>query len=286
MNDEEPRLGLPYHRQYLDPGPAQERIAQKVRFRLHKLLRATFEVHPLCEYLEAEIGIKVQWVGNGGRHLEGYIEALSDLEVLHLVNVAARHAIGLDGNRAGNIRTRKQGAWVEGVRRIFQEENIAYRLDEMGGVHPLIDTAFTAEVEAVIEGLGRPRYHNVRIELEKGLKAIDQPQQDWKAAVRGTFYAAEGMFRLMFKELEPERLVPKYVRTNLDPFGKAIEDKNEREAFLSLVSIFQSWVGAAQEYRHEQGIEEPHQPPRDIALLLVSQGLSYLRWLVALDSRG
>ncbi len=49
------------------------------------------------------------------------------------------------------------------------------------------------------------------------------------------------------------------------------------------VASFKDWVDASHNYRHEQGSEEPVQPPIDLAILAISNGTSFLRWLIAID---
>lgn len=286
MADELP-MGMPFHRVYLDPGPPKEAIGAKARFRLHKMMRLLFADFPLANFLEEEVGKPVPWMGAGGKNFEKYLEHLTDHEVLHVITATSAHARSLDkrSQKGDGALTTLNKKWVVAAGRILQEENIGYRIDDLGGVHPIVDLSFYREVEAAVAGLGKPRYANVRAELEKGLGAIDQLERDWKAGVRGTFFAIEGLFRLLFKDIEhpPERLVSGFVMKNFKPRLAAIADKNERVAFESVVASFQDWVDAAQQYRHEPGTEDPHQPPQDLALVLIGQGLSFIRWLVAQD---
>jgi hypothetical protein len=55
-------------------------------------------------------------------------------------------------------------------------------------------------------------------------------------------------------------------------------------AAMKQLASFKDWVDASHNYRHEQGSEEPVQPPIDLAVLAVSNGAAYIRWLVALDN--
>jgi hypothetical protein len=52
-----------------------------------------------------------------------------------------------------------------------------------------------------------------------------------------------------------------------------------------LAQSFADWVDAAHPYRHGQKSEEPVEPPEELAVLLVSQGASFVRWLVDLDQQ-
>ena len=44
-------------------------------------------------------------------------------------------------------------------------------------------------------------------------------------------------------------------------------------------------VTTAHFYRHQRGHPKPHQPPYDVAILMVSQGLAFVRWLVTIDQK-
>ena len=50
------------------------------------------------------------------------------------------------------------------------------------------------------------------------------------------------------------------------------------------IKSFGEWVEGCHSYRHGQDKPEPNQPPVDYAVLLVSQGLSFMRWLAGFDS--
>jgi hypothetical protein len=49
------------------------------------------------------------------------------------------------------------------------------------------------------------------------------------------------------------------------------------------VSALADWVDACHNYRHEEGVEEPSQPPIELAVELISTGASFLRWLISID---
>ena len=68
----------------------------------------------------------------------------------------------LEKKRSGPIvdpRASKQ--FLGEVARIFAEENGAYQIDALSGVHPLIDPEFDANRHATIAVLRAPRYANV-----------------------------------------------------------------------------------------------------------------------------
>jgi hypothetical protein len=105
---------------------------------------------------------------------------------------------------------------------------------------------------------------------------------DGKAAVRGVFTPAEGLFRLMtsagvlgVSELD------KNIRPRIDALFVA--DIPARTASHRILASFQDWIAACHQYRHEPGTEEPAQPPLSLAIMLVSQGAGFIRWLIQID---
>ena len=73
-----------------------------------------------------------------------------------------------------------------------------------------------------------------------------------------------------------------------DKIGKSLQSINgghptQQSANAKLLESYKHWINAAHFYRHEEGGEEPSQPSEDLAILMVSQGLSFVRWLAGID---
>jgi hypothetical protein len=51
-----------------------------------------------------------------------------------------------------------------------------------------------------------------------------------------------------------------------------------------MVASFSEWVDGAHPYRHEHG-EEVAQPPLELAVNLLSLGITNVRWLAELDAQ-
>jgi hypothetical protein len=64
-----------------------------------------------------------------------------------------------------------------------------------------------------------------------------------------------------------------------------VADATALRAANKSLNAFGDWVDACHEYRHEQGVEEPSQPPIDLAVQLISVGSGFLRWLVNIDQQ-
>lgn len=274
---------------YLDRGEPNK-DSPKARFRIAKLAsaqcpaskyernrRTTDHAKLAQERIENELGIKFATKSAAGslhRNWEWFFNRISLYEVLDTVTIVTSYL--RDSYR------RDEGAFIEGVQRIFREENLAYEIDDVGGVHPLVDSAFSAARLSSVAALSEERYSATA----QCVEAIDlhllQEPVDYIGAIRSAFGANENLFKLMYK-------VPRLdSRTAGEKLGKDLQalysgHPTLQSAAAKSLESFKDWINAAHFYRHEQGVEAPNQPTEEAAILLVSQGLSFVRWLAQID---
>lgn len=179
----------------------------------------------------------------------------------------------------------ERSAVIATLRTMLLEEYLAFEMTDDGSVKPKIDMAFAGNVEAAIALMGKPRYAGVRREFETGQTSLSPIPPNWTQATRHTFFALENLFKLMFPK-QP-RLGAKEAETVL----KAALDRRYASATPSvqreasrMLSAFKEWIEAGHFERHAQGTEDPHTIPEELGILMVSQGTSYLRWLIELDT--
>jgi hypothetical protein len=175
------------------------------------------------------------------------------------------------------------GKWLDEVQAAFTEENTHYRVDAAGGVHFHFDEEFARNRAATIAALQPQRYRNVLDAFDGSLSALSKTPPDGKGAIRQTFAAAEGLFRLMLPD------VPRLTAKELDRLQPLIQaamagNLTAQPAALKLLASFKDWVDAAHFYRHEAGAEEVSQPPLTLAVHMTSLGASFIRWLAELDA--
>src|SRR5262249_34753469 len=162
--------------------------------------------------------------------------------------------------------------------KIFADENLAYDIDNVGGVHPRIDREFQRNLASAVAGLEPDRHHGVRNELAGGEKNFSAVPPNYQQALRAIVSAGGGTFWTMFpyavltgEEIE-RRLLPLVERCyDGDPAAQ--------KAAQSLVVAFKAWCEASRLYRHQPGSANSSIPPPDVAVFLVSSGASLLRWL-------
>jgi hypothetical protein len=261
---------------YLDRGePAQD--SARVRRRLAALVTELPD-------LKDDLGVVPRELGADVRPGTGWVTFFRECElkdVLDVITVA--HQLLLSKRASGMRQPSAPDRWLREVRRIFREENVHYDVDDLGGVHFYLDEQFARNRAATIAALQSARYANVLHSFEGGLAALSQVPPDGKGAIRATFAAVEGLFRLMFPK------APRLGATEsevLRPLLQAAHagDNVAQSASGKLLTSFKEWIDAAHLYRHEQGKEEVAQPPLTLAVYLTSTGASHLRWLAELDA--
>jgi hypothetical protein len=177
----------------------------------------------------------------------------------------------------------KADAWHAFVSRVFREDNIGYSLDEKCGVRYLIDEEFERNRVSTLKCLESDRYAGVQAAFQAAHENFARTPADTKGALRHSFEAAEIMTK--FISDSGKGLVAKFVKTELEPLIQKLyaKDPEAQRSSLSAAQSFADWVDAVHVYRHGHGKEWATVPPVELTILLISQGASFIRWLVELD---
>lgn len=172
----------------------------------------------------------------------------------------------------------ERATWIEFVRGVFEEENLAYRIDDDGGVHPFVDAEFTRQTASSLEALDQPRFGQARAEfeaMERNLRSGDS-----LGALRSVFACAESVFKVLFPG--ESRLDASAIDKKLAPAlatkmgaGNPLSDAGK----LTL-SSFKGWTNASHQFRHGSGSHAPVDVPSDLLIVHVSGGVAFTRWLI------
>ena len=267
-------LGRRFSQVYLIP---VELLQDSKRMRRRIGIAVFSHARNVRDILNREIGTALE--GPGSAREDYWPAAFAKLElrdVLDAITVVARRL-----NDFGNNR----GDFLEEIQRIFNEEHVSYTLDKLGGVHFRVDAEFERSRISTIGTLSASRYDGARDQVERAYRALDGIPPDGKLAIRCAFFATEGLFRLLFPnahQLSSGEVI-KYLKPLVD---QSMSDKRPAlQVTLKQLEAFKDWIDAAHFYRHEPGTEEPAQPPLELAILMVSQAASYLRWLQQFDRK-
>jgi hypothetical protein len=266
---------------YIDKGPplgdsarARERLcASFSEFARHRLPQ-------VAQLMRARKGIKIRVVGVTEDHYR-FDEFFRNAALVDLLDSITLIATALDPPGTSHRRD----GWVDEVRFIFQTENLRYRVDDLGGVHFNPDEAFERVRVCMINALQSKRYGNAAAAADDAYRALDGQPADGKGAVRSIFEAAEIVFRLLVGDTKCQRLGTDEVDKFLAPMlaQHYVTDDPAKHSASLLAKSFRQWVASAHFQRHGQPVEEPYQPPPEIALTLLSQGTAFVRWLAELD---
>lgn len=273
MDDDSPELGKRFSQIYIT---RPELLPDSVRMRRrvgHKVFGAWQESGILlANLLNSELGTNLTLLN--AQYEFYWPENFAHLQlrdVLDAITVVA-------------LRHPPKSQFIHDIRRIFSEECVRYAIDDLGGVHLKVDSAFEQNRVAAVASLSSSRYQGVRELLEEGYKSIDAIPPDGKMAMRNVFFAAEGLFRLMFPkahQLSTSEL-SKHLKPLLDQHYAGQRPANH--AAQKQLAQLSDWVDGAHFYRHEPGTEEPSQPPFEMAVNYVSVGTSWIRWLRSFDA--
>jgi hypothetical protein len=277
-----PLHGDTYSRLYIVPD-APLRDSERARNRLGARARRLFEsCNPgerlkIAQFIHEESGARLPDDGQYGFSWDRFFRTCAIRDVLCAVTHIGRYL------QASGSPT-KSANWLFDARRIFAQEHLAYVIDVAGVVHPLVDQEFERNRVSAIAGLQMPRYANVLDAFQKVPECLLEIPPDAKGAWRAVFSANEGLFKLIFRA--SPRLTAGEIDARLAP---VVRTKYGGEATALRVAqrqlqSFKEWVEASHNYRHEPRSEGPAQPPLELAILAISEGTSFLRWLCTLDT--
>lgn len=227
--------------------------------------------------LERELGITFGTRSTSGHFIksfEWFFNRITILEFLDALTILVMER---------NARYRAEGnTYLAELKRIFLEENLAYEFDDKGGIHPLVDGAFTANTNSAIAALEGERYAGTLALIENIDGHLIQNPPNYVGAIRAVFGANENLFKLIF---ETNQLNAKFAADHIGPIQQRLYDGHPLQlgSNSKMLAAFKQWIDAAHFYRHEEGAESPTQPSEEFSVLFISQGLGFVRWLAQID---
>lgn len=231
---------------------------------------------PLKNAIEEELGIRYLIIRHS-QVLDSWPHFFENIKPNKLLDaITVLHRVMLANGKAGDF--------ISEVNRIFREENIAYEVDDEGGVHPFIDGTFQVTKQSAIRGMSVSRYALSLSRIEEIDAHLMAETPNYIQAIRAVFGANENLFKLMFSA---HRLDKKSASDKIGRQLQSIYDGHQtmQRTSAQILSSFIGWIEAAHHYRHEEGAEEPSQPAEEIAVIMISEGMSFVRWLVAIDKK-
>ncbi|OEO28990.1 hypothetical protein VW23_027485 [Devosia insulae DS-56] len=211
-----------------------------------------------------------------------FLSAIAAMPWLDLLKV-----VYFTGKYAEQVGSKRD--YIQSMQELFKSTRLNWEMDDHGGIHPLRDTAYAAQRASVIAGLSEPRFANAAAAMARFVDAYDSAKPDNKLAINHVFDAAEALFKLRYQPTPPDRLTTgtagQYLGKDFPrPKAQHEDESHLKRANSAMVAGFAGWVEACQQYRHElRQPDSDEQPPNELTELLVSAGMSYVRWLVRID---
>lgn len=280
MADDEVRpVGELFSRAYGERGePTEDSAVFRARLQGYVTTNLLPHAVQICGALLTDAGITVKRGAAGYIYWDEFFNGGDLLDILSSVTIVHNSLRQIDikegWRRYHSVR------WREFIESAFNEENLAYELDEECGVHPLIDHEFSHNKLSTLICLTDARYEGVRKSFEDAFNHFEKDEH--KQAVRSMFESLEILVRLM---VECKNLSAYAVENALKPKVLPVyeHDKIAVDTISKMMDGFGCWVDSIHNYRHGQGEEEPVEPPKDFTVYVLSSGASCLRWLVGID---
>lgn len=266
-------LGKRFSQVYLEQDAL---IKDSVRMR-NRLSAVYFDLlhsdsHDIVKLIHQETGAKVPFVISSFS-LSQFFEQCDIRDLLDSITLIYQY-FGMQK------KTKAAATWHLYVSRVLKEEYLGYRLDEKGGVHFFIDEEFEKNRSSIVSGLASQPA--VQEAFSKSYEFLDQDKVDTANAIRSMFEALEILYKHIINAEGKERLNSHGVQKNIKPkLQENLENKPvELKATEHMMDGLCDWIDAGHMYRHGQKTEEMEAPNVEYAVLFISQGASYLRFLL------
>ncbi len=233
------------------------------------------------EKIEQECGIDLPRGSDRGAYEVDYGVLFCDCELNVLLDIITIVYIGISGEYFydKNRQISCKEAWLQRCRIVFAEENLGYTIDDQDVVHYVVDEEFARNRDSALASLRIKEFAAVRREADQAFAVIHRVPPDPKTACRHMFEAVEILFRKILPSVS--RLGDKPAREQLLPLLRRMYTGNQPaiDSMNNLTKEIGDWANWLHVYRHGQRVEEPSPPPLEVAVLGVSTGASYLRFL-------
>jgi hypothetical protein len=277
MPEENRAKGQLYSRIYLQP---TETVRDSARMRM-RVLRAIERHIPRTRRnedfglaVEGELGIEIL---SGGGYNQPSISwdrlVRRELLVSDLLNVLTLLWRNTDGRSRDNFKN--------SITQIFAEEAIGFSVDEEMGFHPAFDKEFERSRSAIISILNEDWFRHEAAFVEKSETALLATPIDGRAAIQAVYDATENLFKRITGK---QNITNGHIRQELAAVAMQgiPQDGKSNIAVTKMLNGFENWTAACHVYRHAPGEAETAQPTEAVAILMVSHGYGFVRWLAEL----
>jgi hypothetical protein len=175
--------------------------------------------------------------------------------------------------------------WISFCKAAFEEEGMAYRIDDKGKAHYVVDVAFQEMADAVIAKLSGGRYTAAGACANKAVSELTKANPDGKHAIRDIFEGVETAFKVT-ADTNKDLTQPNIASWLTPIVNRRFEgaDAIAQGAAAQTLESLKDWTAACHKYRHGHNADEPVEPPLELAIVLVGNGLNFARWIASLGA--
>ena len=254
---------------YREQAPETDDNARFRRRLSHKLAELVgFDV---IQTLRSETGHHI----SSGSTPKWWLEFIGELPLDELLDFITVSIHAFIANHEGENAV----AFAKFVKRALAEENVAFELDDSGGVHYSVDEAFQVSRNAALRALEGAHAIAAREAFEDAHQALTGQPPDNLAAVRRAFDAVENLFKIKYGT---SRLGATEIKHELRNAGSQ-NGNRANDAARRMNAAFAEWTNACHQYRHAPGEPDPSPPPTWLATSLVDGAATYIRYMAALE---
>jgi hypothetical protein len=267
-------MGQLFSRTFCQPSELL-RDSERMRRRLgafsdSKLMDQAFAISRI---VEQETGSRVPWIGSRV-HLDAFFHRAELRDVLDTITI-------IDALLRNTVLGSQ---WHSFVARVFQEEHTAYTLEKDGSVSFAVDAAYAGARASTIAGLSEDKWTTSRTELERAFADLDEVPANTNSAIRTIGASVESAAKVVVHDAASS-IGPTEIEKHIWPRAQVAYAGNPaaRDASHQFLRSYSDWVVCTHQYRHGQSHEAAAHAPLELAIAVVSQGCSILRWLSSLD---
>lgn len=275
--------GKRYSFTYSDPKePVYE--SRKLQFRAGSYFKDNYnEAAPAIKaHLESELGLAIP-PGYSHTSIRDFLANCQTTEFLEAVTIIAQ-GLRLIAVSKPYISSRDAAkAWVTFLQRAFAEENSKFEVDNLGGIHPRIDSAFTIQRVDALKGLAGSRYSAAREHFETAHAALDELPPSANRAIREIFMANEEVFKILCPGAT--KLEGSDLTRRLAPLIDGMSDGAENAGLKGMMRGAVHYIAASHSFRHAQGQPDIAPASLETAVYMVASGTALLRWLLWMDAK-
>lgn len=257
-----------------------ERARKRIGTHLHSIsfkLNNYFLGRKIKSHIGVDIPMYQSLSGDYQFDFETFINTVSIIDFLDLMTIVY---LTIE-------ETQQKKDWKLFVKNCFQEEGMAYSVDDECCMRYTPDLEFEMSRDHTLAGLQDEEFRTVRKAFNLAFDDFQKNPKKNKSAIRHIFEAIEILFKKITRpkynfDQPNETNIEKSKQYILDKIAYQIDD-TEKKSLPKVFESFKNWTNSMHPYRHGQNTDDYDNPSDNLTILALSQGAAYLRFLISIS---